>query len=113
MRNVKACQSFVRLYQAGKNRAKVLCGASAVIALALALPNQARAGNELVNPGMETGDFTGWTVYSAETWNYAIANTNGGTHSGAGPDVAHTGQYSFWVYGDYQGANQYDGMYQD
>lgn len=95
--------------------AKVFSCLSLVGALSLVLPNQASAQNELVNPDMATGDFTGWTVYSAETWNYAIADTQAAAHSGGGPNVAYPAgaEYSFWVYGDYQGTDEFDGMYQD
>jgi hypothetical protein len=122
MKSSISCQSFVRLLQGKINWAKVLVRTAVVAALALVLPEAAWAqSNVLVNPGMETGNFTGWTTYSAETWNYNIADTNGGELSNPctapascpNPDVAHSGQYSFFLFGDYQGGSQFDGMYQD
>ncbi len=106
------------------NWAEVLGRAAVVAALALVLPKAAAQSNVLVNPGMETGDFTGWTTYSAVNWDYAVANTNGGGHSNPcaapatpcpNPDVAYPSdaQYGLFLFGDYQGGNQYDGMYQD
>lgn len=99
-------------------RAKLLCGSAVVAALAVIGSSQSYGQtNQLINPGLETGDFTGWNTYSAVNWDYAVANVNGGEHSNPGPpnpDVAHSGQYSFFVFGDYQGSgNGYDGMYQD
>jgi hypothetical protein len=95
----------------------LLC-ALILFAAVLIFGGRAMAQNILINPGMETGDFTGWTTYSAETWNYAVADTNGGLHSypkplPANPDPAHSGEYSLFLFGDYQSGNQYDGMYQD
>ena len=81
MKSSISCQFFGRSFQANLNWAEVLGRAAVVAALALVLPKAAAQSNVLVNPGMETGDFTGWTTYSAVNWDYAVANTNGGGHS--------------------------------
>jgi hypothetical protein len=119
MKKSNTCQSFARLFQANMNCAKVLCQVSVVVALALVLPNQAQAQNKLVNGTFQTGDYTGWNVYSGQGWNYAVANTSGlyGDIPGAvDPGVAYPlgATYSFWVEPDWnEGYSDYDGMYQD
>ena len=118
MKNSNPCHSFTRLFQAHANWAKVLCRASVVIALALVLPNQARAlDNVLINGGFTTGDYTGWTTYAAETWAYTIATDGGCCYGQAnvnnGVSYPPGSPYSFYTIGDYQGTDQFVGMYQD
>ncbi len=47
--------------------------AVAAIALALATPGWAEAGNLLENPGFETGDFTGWTVGGETAYTHVVS----------------------------------------
>jgi PEP-CTERM motif len=77
------------------------------VGLGLLLGGQVRAGNLIVNPGFETGDFTGWTV---------VHNSNGvlgiKVYSGTlgGLPVAHTGTYAA-IFGNYY--EHPDSIYQD
>jgi hypothetical protein len=120
MKNTNSYQPLARLFQASTHWTKFLCQAAFVAAFAFVLPNQAQAqtvGNQLANPGMETGDFTGWIAYNAgQSWATLIDSpTDGNTYGQANknPGVAHSGTYSLYTIGDYQGTEEYDGIYQD
>lgn len=64
--------------------------------------------NLLANPGGETGDFSGWTVY-----NNLGYNMNTVTNIGSADIIPpHTGNYAYFIYGAYNADNQYNGMYQ-
>ncbi len=59
---------------------KSLCA----IAIALVATGRLVSANLIVNPGFETGDFTGWTTTpAASESNFAVV-----------PDIVHSGTYS-------------------
>lgn len=60
--------------------------------------------NLLTNPGAETGDFTGWTIWDSAGYDYGVV-----TSTQAPP---YDGTYSFWIYGNYNSAYGYNGMFQ-
>ncbi len=62
------------------------------------------ATNLLTNPGFESGNLTGWTTYGNSIGNASV-------QSGAG--VAHGGTYYFKSYGQFIGATNYSGIFQD
>src|ERR1022692_3140484 len=64
--------------------------------------------NLLANPGAEAGSFSGWTKYNDAGYNF-----NTVTNIGSGATIPpHSGNYAFFVYGDYNYATGYNGMYQ-
>ncbi|HVU27538.1 MAG TPA: family 16 glycosylhydrolase, partial [Verrucomicrobiae bacterium] len=60
------------------------------------------ASNILTNAGFETGDLTGWTSYGNSIGNVSVQS--GGAHGGT---------YYLKTYGQFIGANNYSGVYQD
>jgi Immunoglobulin domain len=78
---------------------------AAALALGLSFGGQAEAANVLVNPGAETGDFTGWTPVGTAS----VASTNdlyynGGNPVGASNILTHAGEYAFKTYNNAGGA---------
>src|SRR6266403_1919180 len=67
---------------------------------ALLFAGQMHAANILTNPGFETSDFTGWTTFGANN----LVQSGGSPHGGA--------DY-YKVYGQFSGASNYTGIYQD
>jgi beta-glucanase (GH16 family) len=65
---------------------------------------EAGAANALTNPGFETGDLTGWTTYGNSIGNVSVQSGGSGAHSGA---------YYLKTYGQFIGAQNYSGVYQD
>ncbi|HEY4414650.1 MAG TPA: hypothetical protein VGO57_03075 [Verrucomicrobiae bacterium] len=64
--------------------------------------------NVLSNPGGETGDYTSWTVYNNAGYNFNVV-----TNVGSGAIIPpRTGNYCFFIYGDYNMATEYNGIYQ-
>jgi len=84
----------------------------AVVAANLALvagllssnPALAANTNILANPGFETGSFTGWTTFGNVLPNVSVQS---------GASQAHTGTYYLKSYGQFNGATNYSGVYQD
>ncbi len=70
-------------------------------AIGLLCAIEARAVNVLTNPGFETTGLAGWTTFGPN--NYS-ENTAG---------IAHGGVNYYKVYGSYNGAQNYTGIYQD
>jgi beta-glucanase (GH16 family) len=62
---------------------------------------EARATNILTNAGFELGSLADWSTYGAN--NYILS----------GASTAHGGTYSYKVYGQFIGATNYTGIYQD
>ncbi|HLX94305.1 MAG TPA: family 16 glycosylhydrolase [Verrucomicrobiae bacterium] len=60
------------------------------------------ATNLLTNPGFESGNLTGWTTFGNTIGNASVQS--GGAHSGA---------YYFKSYGQFIGATNYSGVFQD
>ena len=76
-----------------------------VLAVGLSSGNFVNAANVLVNPGAETGDFTGWTPVGTAS----VASTNdlyynGGNPVGASNILTHSGEYCFKTYNNVGGA---------
>jgi beta-glucanase (GH16 family) len=74
-----------------------------VVASALAVLsfNAAAQTNLLSNPGFESGNLNGWSTFGA----------NNSVQSGA--STAHSGTYCYKVYGNFNGSQNYTGIYQD
>ncbi len=70
-------------------------------ALAVLSLNAAAQTNLLSNPGFESGNLNGWSTFGA----------NNSVQSGAG--TAHSGTYCYKVYGNFNGSQNYTGIYQD
>ena len=87
--------------------------AAIAVLISLAMSSQAQIVNLLTNPGAETDDFTGWTLWNTWTWGPppAIANFNVFTTGGGGAPP-YDGNYDFQVYGNFYGASEYTGMFQ-
>ena len=60
--------------------------------------------NILSNPGLETGSFTGWTTFGNVLPNVSVQS---------GASQAHSGTYYLKTYGQFIGAANYSGIYQD
>jgi beta-glucanase (GH16 family) len=69
--------------------------------VALLFAGEIHASNILTNPGFESGSLTGWTTFGAN--NYILS----------GASTAHSGTYSYKVYGQFNTATNYTGIYQD
>src|SRR5215471_11327335 len=86
-------------------------GAALLIAL-LASASSGQAANVLANPGFETGDPTGWVKYGVfdfnTTNNFYYNNNNPTTHV-----WIYDGRFSGKTYGQFTGADDFDGEYQD
>lgn len=71
------------------------------------------ATNVLVNPGFETGDFSGWSTYGA----HALESTNNTYYNGGNPGgsnvLTHAGKYVGKTYGSFTGGYNANGAYQD
>jgi beta-glucanase (GH16 family) len=74
-------------------------GGAAIIALLAA--GELHAANILTNSGFETAGLAGWSTFGANNY----------SQTGAG--VAHNGVDYYKVYGQFVGANNYTGVYQD
>jgi beta-glucanase (GH16 family) len=74
-------------------------GAAAFIVFLFA--GELHAQNVLTNSGFETGSLANWTTSGAN--NYILS----------GASIAHTGNYCYKVYGQFNGATNYTGIYQD
>ncbi len=70
------------------------------IAIALLLTGQAQASNVLTNSGFETAGLSGWSTFGGNNY----SQTGGNSHSGAN---------YYKVYGQFTGASNYTGIYQD
>lgn len=82
--------------------------------LIMMLGSQAYAStNVLGNPGFETGKASPWISYG----NALIESTNNVYYNGGQPGgsnvLTHSGTYAAKTYGLFNGANNYDGFYQD
>src|SRR5579859_8003357 len=66
--------------------------------------NALGATNVLTNPGFESGNLTGWTTYGNSIGNASVVS---------GASVAHNGTYYFKSYGQFIGATNYSGVFQD
>ena len=78
-------------------------GVHLAFAIGLLFAIEVRAANVLTNPGFETADLTGWTTFGNSIGNVsveAIAN-------------AHSGANYLKTYGQFIGAQNYSGIYQD
>src|SRR6266478_4869426 len=62
---------------------------------------EARAVNVLTNPGFETTGLAGWTTFRPNNYSESTAG------------IAHGGVNYYKVYGSYNGAQNYTGIYQD
>jgi beta-glucanase (GH16 family) len=78
--------------------ARAAAGFTFAIGLLFAI--EARAANVLTNPGFETGSLSGWATFQSH--NYVESSS-----------PAHGGTYYYKVYGQYSGAQNYTGIYQD
>ncbi len=78
--------------------AKVIGGC--VITAALFFAGEIHAANILANPGFESGSLSSWSTFGP----------NNSIQSGAG---AHGGSYYYKVYGQFTGATNHTGVYQD
>jgi beta-glucanase (GH16 family) len=74
----------------------------AIAMISLLSAGEMRASNILANAGFETGDLTSWTTYGNNIGNISI-------QSGS----AHGGTCFLKTYGQFIGANNYSGSYQD
>ena len=74
---------------------------SAVLMAAVAAMsiNAAAQTNLLTGPGFESGNLNGWTAFGANNY---VVNTGG-----------HSGTYFYKVYGNFNGSQNYTGIYQD
>lgn len=72
-----------------------------ILAIGILVAIEARAANVLNNPGFETPGLAGWTTFGPN--NYS-ENTAG---------IAHGGTNFYKVYGAFNGAQNYTGIYQD
>ena len=79
--------------------ARAVGGGAALVALLFA--GEMHAANILTNSGFETASLAGWTPFGANNY----------SQSGAG--VAHGGINYYKVYGQFNGATNYTGIYQD
>ncbi|MGJ8724651.1 MAG: glycoside hydrolase family 16 protein [Roseibacillus sp.] len=77
-------------------------------------------GNVLMNPGLESGDLSSWTPYDAAGANDpgAFVESTSSTYynggNGGGDNVlTHSGTYVAKVFGDFIGAENFNGFYQD
>lgn len=76
-------------------------------------------GNQLLNPGFETGSLASWTPYDAGGANDpgAFIESTSSTYynGGSGGDnvLTHSGTYVAKVFGDFIGAENFNGFYQD
>jgi beta-glucanase (GH16 family) len=66
--------------------------------------NASAQTNLLTNPGFESGNLTGWTTYGNSIGNASVQS---------GASVAHSGTYYFKSYGQFIGATNYSGIFQD
>jgi beta-glucanase (GH16 family) len=64
----------------------------------------ALAANILTNPGFETGDFTGWTTFGNSIPNVSVEGNEA---------TPHAGNYYLKVFGQFIGATNYSGVYQE
>ncbi len=78
---------------------KVVGGCAILVALLFA--GEIHASNILTNAGFESGGLTGWTTFGPNNY---VLNTGG---------YAHSGSYYYKVYGQFNGASNYTGIYQD
>jgi beta-glucanase (GH16 family) len=76
----------------------------AVTLFACLSAGEMRASNILTNSGFETGDLTGWTAFGNSIGNVSVQSSGGG-HNGS--------SYYLKTYGQFIGANNYSGVYQD
>jgi beta-glucanase (GH16 family) len=76
---------------------------AAVALIALLSASELRASNILTNAGFEAGSLSGWTTYGNSIGNVSV-------QSGAS---AHSGTYYLKTYGQFIGAQNYSGVYQD
>ena len=89
-----------------------LAGMAVLLIGLFASANSSQAANILANPGFETGDPTGWNKYGVfdfnTTNNFYYNNNNPTTHV-----WIYDGRFSGKTYGQFTGADDYDGEYQD
>jgi beta-glucanase (GH16 family) len=94
--------NFVRAGTIKKELASV--AANLILIVSLVLTKQVLAANILGNPGFEAGSLTNWTAYGNSIGNASVQS---------GASVAHSGTYYFKSYGQFIGATNYSGIYQD
>jgi hypothetical protein len=109
MKNLKSC--FPKL---SSGRSAVFTRRVITLALAAAALPVAAATNVLVNPGFESGDFSGWTAYGA---GHAVESTNNTYYNGGQPGgsnvLTHTGGRVGKTYGSFTGGYNANGAFQD
>jgi len=81
--------------------ARVVANLILIAGLISAKPVLAANTNILTNPGFESGSLSGWTTFGA---NNSVQSGGSGAHSGT---------YYYKVYGQFIGATNYTGIYQD
>jgi len=91
--------NFVRSGSLEIKLARVVASLILIAGLISAKPGL--AANILGNPGFETGNFTNWTTFGPN--NYVLS----------GASQAHSGTCYYKVYGAFNGAYNYTGIYQD
>lgn len=67
------------------------------------------ATNTLSNSGLESGSFSGWTAWGGN----AVESTNGSYYNSTTKVLSHTGAYVGKHWGQFTGAANYSGSYQD
>ena len=72
------------------NRFRVRFIATVCAAIAACFVLTGHAQNLLVNPGFETGSFSGWTAHTTESWSMGANNT-----------LVHNGSWGLWMQGLY------------
>ena len=84
--------------------ARVVANLILIAGLISAKPAFAQNTNILTNPGFETGSLSGWTTFGNTIGNVSVQSV---------PSVAHSGTYYLKTYGQFIGATNYSGVYQD
>jgi beta-glucanase (GH16 family) len=76
--------------------------------------------NKLINPGLESGDLSAWTPYDSDGANDpgAFVESTSATYfnngNGGGDNVlTHSGTFAAKIFGDFTGAENFNGMYQE
>ena len=90
----------------GHSSSAILARAAAgfILAIGLLFAIDARAANVLNNPGFETTDLTSWTTFGNSIGNVSVQS---------GASVSHSGVSYLKTYGQFIGAQNYTGIYQD